>query len=112
MSASAKTTFGDLPPSSITTGTTFSAAIFATATPTSTDPVKVSWLMPGWLASATPASLPMPGTTLRAPGGRPHARPISPRRRAVMGASLEGFTTTAQPAASAGATPRLPIWMG
>jgi hypothetical protein len=41
-SASANTMFGDLPPSSMTTGTTLSAAIFATATPTSTDPVNVS----------------------------------------------------------------------
>ena len=49
---------------------------------------------------------------LRAPGGRPHSMPISPRRSAVIGASLEGFITTAQPAASAGATPRLPIWIG
>ena len=41
-SASAKTMFGDLPPSSITTGTTLSAAILATAMPTSTEPVNVS----------------------------------------------------------------------
>ena len=41
-SASANTMFGDLPPSSMTTGTTLSAAIFATAMPTDTDPVKVS----------------------------------------------------------------------
>ena len=41
-SASAKTMFGDLPPSSITTGTTLSAAILATPMPTSTEPVNVS----------------------------------------------------------------------
>ena len=41
-SASANTMFGDLPPSSMTTGTTFSAASLATWTPTSTEPVNVS----------------------------------------------------------------------
>jgi hypothetical protein len=63
----------------------------------------------GWLASATPASDPLPGITFNTPGGRPHARAISPRRSAVIGASLDGFNTTVQPAASAGATPRAPI---
>src|SRR5262249_49081180 len=99
----------DLPPSSMTTGTTFSAANFATCTPTSTDPVNVSWLICGWLARATPASDPVPGTTFRTPGGNPHARPISPSRSAVIGASLDGLSTTGHQAESAGATPGAPI---
>ena len=68
--------------------------------------------MSGWLASAAPASDPVPGTTFSTPGGRPHASAISPRRSAVIGASLDGFSTTVHPAASAGATPRAPIWIG
>lgn len=39
-----------------------------------------------------------------APGGRPAALAIPPSSRAVIGVASEGFSTTVQPAARAGAT--------
>jgi len=56
--------------------------------------------------------LPRPVTTLRTPAGSPHSCAISANLRSVNGASLEGFTTTELPAASAGAIVRLPIHSG
>src|SRR5437660_1005935 len=53
---------------------------------------------------AESAVAPGPGTTFRAPGGRPAASAISPSSRAVRGVSWAGLSTTVHPAASAGAT--------
>jgi hypothetical protein len=111
-SASANSTFGDFPPSSSVTGTWLSAAARLTSVPTSGDPVNARWSMPGWAASAAPASSPSPGTTFSTPGGRPASRASSPKRIAVSGASSAGFSTQQLPVASAGATVRAEICIG
>ena len=43
---------------------------------------------------------------------RDTGKPLRQARADVQVASLDGFNTTAQPAANAGATPRAPIWIG
>ena len=81
------------------------AAAWATLMPVATEPVNVTWSMPGCPASAAPVS-PSPGTTFSTPGGRPHSSAILPISSGVSGASGDGLSTTVQPAASAGALPR------
>ncbi len=54
--------------------------------------------------STSPISLAGPQTTLSHPGGRPASVSSSARRRADSGVWEAGFSTTAHPAASAGAT--------
>ena len=71
--------------------------------PTSVEPVKAILSTSGCRTSAAPAAVPMPGTTLSAPGGRPASTTRSPSSRAVSGVSCAGFKTTVHPAASAGA---------
>ncbi len=110
-SASAKTMNGDLPPSSVTEGTTLAAAAWATLMPVGTEPVKVTWSMPGCPARAAPVPA-SPGTTFSTPGGSPHSSAIRPTSSGVRGASGEGLSTTVQPAASAGAEPRAVFWSG
>ena len=56
--ASAKTTPADLPPNSITHGTTCSTAAFIIDCPVATDPVKTIWSISLWAANATPVSWP------------------------------------------------------
>src|SRR6218665_2953745 len=69
-SQSARTTSGDLPPSSSSTRVTLSAAARMTRCPVATEPVKVMWPMPGCATSAAPAAAPVPVTTLSTPAGR------------------------------------------
>ena len=70
-SASPNTRWADLPPSSSVTGATRLAAAPAIRRPTSVEPTKLRWSMPGWAASAAPASGPSPVTTLITPAGKP-----------------------------------------
>ena len=72
------------------------------ARPVGVEPVKLILSMPGCAVSAAPAS-PPPHTTLSAPAGRPASAASAARRNAVSGVSGAGFSTTVQPAASAGA---------
>ena len=58
----------------------------------------------GWVASASPSSGPSPVRQVTSPGGRPARSARSQSAQAARGASWAGFTTTAQPAASAGAS--------
>ena len=58
----------------------------------------------GWLAIASPTTGPTPVTRLKTPFGSPASWMISARMNALIGATSLGFTTTVQPAASAGAT--------
>jgi hypothetical protein len=46
----------------------------------------------------------LPGTTFSQPGGSPASSQIAASRRALTGVWLAGLSTTAQPAASAGAS--------
>ena len=103
-SASAKATNGDLPPSSSEVGVRLAAAACATSLPVGTLPVNAMRSTPGCAVSAAPASSPIPCTTLNAPSGRPASFAMSASIDAVSGAHSGGFSTTALPAASAGAT--------
>ncbi len=57
-SASAKTTFGDLPPSSSETRALRSAAARAIALPVDVEPVNAILSTPGWLTRAIPVGSP------------------------------------------------------
>jgi hypothetical protein len=103
-SASANTTFGDLPPSSRLTWARCVAAALITREPTAVEPVNATLSTPGCSASGAPASAPKPVTTLNTPGGKP-ASSISLANSSVeAGACSAGLTTNVQPAASAGAS--------
>jgi hypothetical protein len=71
--------------------------------PTSVEPVKLILSTIGCVTSASPATEPLPGTTLSTPGGRPASSPSSAMRTAVSGVSIAGLITMVFPAASAGA---------
>ena len=58
----------------------------------------------GCAAIASPTTGPTPLTRLKTPGGRPTSSITSARMKALIGATSLGFSTTVQPAASAGAT--------
>lgn len=70
--------------------------------PVAVEPVKPSLFTSGCSASALPAS-PRPVTMLITPAGKPASTISSPSRTATSEASSEGFSTTVQPTASAGA---------
>ena len=72
--------------------------------PTSVEPVNAILSTPGCRTSAAPAVDPGPGTTFRAPAGKPASMASSPSISAVSGVSCAGFRTTVHPAARAGAT--------
>src|SRR2546430_13736617 len=95
---------GLLPPSPSGTRFTVPAGSRWITWPTAVDPVKAILPTRGWRTSAAPAVAPGPGTTFRAPGGRPAAGAFPPTSRAVGGVSWAGLSTTVHPAASAGAT--------
>ena len=103
-SASSRITFGDLPPSSSATGLTVAAASSETRLPALVEPVKETMSTPGWPATASPATGPVPLTRLKTPGGSPADSMISARMKAFSGTTSLGFSTTVQPAARAGAT--------
>jgi hypothetical protein len=56
--------------------------------------------------SAPPASSPVPQTTLSNPAGRPAPDAMRASASVVVDVNSDGLTTTALPAASAGAAPR------
>ncbi len=58
----------------------------------------------GCLTSASPASSPSPLTRLNTPSGKPASAKICAHRLAESGVNSAGFSTTVQPAASAGAS--------
>ena len=101
-SASAKTTFGLLPPSSRLIFFTFDAASRMISCPVIVSPVNATLPMPSCAAIDAPTVPPGPVTTLRTPGGMPASRASSPSRIAVNGDALAGLSTTVLPAASAG----------
>jgi hypothetical protein len=108
-SASSRMMLADLPPSSKETFFTFSAATCMTRLPALVDPVKETASTSGCAAMASPTTGPIPVTRLKTPGGRPTSSMTSARAKALSGATSEGFSTTVQPAARAGATLRA-IW--
>ena len=74
------------------------------ARPTAVDPVKATLSTPGWPARWAPTSSPTPVTTLRTPGGRPHASAIWAKRSIDSGVFSSGLRTMEFPAAKAGPT--------
>ena len=103
-SASSRMRFGDLPPSSWHTRLTVGAAARATSIPARVEPVKETRSIPPWAAMAAPTTGPSPSTRLKAPAGTPASCRMSATMWAEKGATSEGFSTTVQPAASAGAS--------
>lgn len=95
---------GDLPPSSSATRLTVSAEALVTATPARVEPVKDIMSMPGWRDIASPTVGPSPLTMLKTPAGKPASSIISANTIDDIGAISDGFSTTVQPAASAGTT--------
>ena len=87
-SASAKTTFGDLPPSSSETFLRLPAAAWTISLPTSVEPVNATLSTSGWPDSAAPAS-PKPVTMLTTPSGRPASQhqlaEVERRQRRLLG---------------------------
>ncbi len=84
-SASAKTMFGLLPPSSRLIFFTLPEASRMISWPVVVSPVKATLPTPGWAAMLAPAVPPGPVTTLRMPAGMPASRASSPSRIAVIG---------------------------
>jgi hypothetical protein len=105
VSASAKTMFGDLPPSSSSIGTSRRAHVSATFAPVAAEPTNVTWATPGCSTSAAPVS-PSPVATWNIPRGTPASSASCASRSGVMDASSDGLRMTALPAASAGAAQR------
>ncbi len=103
-SASANTTFADLPPSSSVTRLMVPAAASAIPRPTSVEPVNATFATSGCSTSRCPHTLPGPATTFRTPSGRPATSAIFSSSSAVSGVSSAGLSTIVLPAASAGAT--------
>ena len=71
--------------------------------PTPADPVKVMSFTRSSATRTSPISAAGPQTTLSQPGGRPASVSSSARKSDESGVWLAGLSTTAQPAASAGA---------
>ena len=101
-SASAKTMFGDLPPSSNVTSFSVSEALAAICLPVSVDPVKAILSTPACSTSAAPARRPKPGRMLTTPGGRSRSSISEANASADTGVSSAGLRTIALPPASAG----------
>ena len=101
-SASAKTTFADLPPSSSVTRLIVDAALRITICPTSVEPVNPIFATSGCSISRCPTTEPLPTTTFSTPSGIPASRASSPRRIVESGVSSAGLITIVLPQASAG----------
>src|SRR5215469_3369218 len=101
-SASAKKTFGDLPPSSSVTRFRVSAAPFTIIFPTAALPVKAILSTSACLTSAAPVTSPTPFTTFTTPGGNPASSNQFANSIAVSGVCSAGFSTQQHPAAIAG----------
>ena len=101
-----------LPPSSSVTRLTWAAAPAITRVPTSVDPVNTILRTSGWVTNRSPITEPLPGSTWNRSGSRPACTASSPRRSVVSGVHSAGLTSTALPAASAGANPHDAIVIG
>ena len=106
-SAPGSTRAADLPPSSSATRLMSPPAMAAMWRPARVEPVNDTMSTSGCRTSASPTSGPVPCTRLNTPAGRSACRIASARRKALVGPSSDGLSTTVQPASSAGAT--LPV---
>ncbi len=113
ISASSKIITGALPPNSIEVRLTVSAHCFIKSLPTCVEPVKVTFLTVGFEVISEPTvGASLVGNTLNSPGGKPALFANSTSANAESGVSAAGFSTMAQPTASAGATLRVIIALG
>ncbi len=103
-SASPKTMFGDLPPSSSVTRFSVSAPVRMMILPTSRDPVKATLSTFGLCTSGAPAVSPKPVSTWNTPRGSPASSRIAGSCRQVSGVCSGGLRMNVHPAASAGAS--------
>ncbi len=103
-SASGKTTWADLPPSSRVTRARCDVAPSATSMPVLVEPVNATLSTPGWRTSARPTAGPLPVITLKTPSGIPASVTSLASSSAVTGVWSLGLTTIVQPVASAGAS--------
>ena len=112
-SASSKIRNGALPPSSIETLRTVSAACAIRVLPTSVEPVNESFRSRGspMIGFETPPEDELV-ITFSTPGGRPHSSRIFARASIESGVFFAGFTTMVQPAATAGPIFLVPIAVG
>src|SRR6202166_3737970 len=106
ISASSNTTNGALPPSSSPSFFTPTEACWYKIFPTSVDPVKPTKRTAGCSHNTLPISDELPVKMLNTPFGTPAFSASATKASAVSGVSLAGFSTTVQPAASAGDTLR------
>ncbi len=111
-SASAKTTFADLPPSSSVTRLIVPAAAAITPRPTSVEPVNPILATPGCSTRRCPTTRPGPTSTFTTPSGIPASRASSASRKAESGVSSAGLSTTVFPQASAGPSFQLAMFRG
>ena len=110
-SASGRTMFGLLPPSSSVTRLSARPHLAPISRPTAVEPVNATLSTPGCSTSAAPVS-PSPVSTLSTPSGKPASSASSPSRSAVSGVCSAGLSTIVQPAASAGAIFQVAISSG
>ena len=104
---------GALPPSSSETFFTVDAHCAISCLPTSVDPVNENFFTSGFVVSSLPTRDDLvEGTTLNTPFGSPARCASSASASAESGVNCAGFTTTVQPAASAGPTLRVIIALG
>ena len=75
-----------------------------------TEPVNATRRTSVCVTRGVPASGPVPVTTLSTPSGRPASVASCASRNVDTEVNSDGFTTTALPTASAGATARL-VWL-
>ena len=112
-SASSKTRNGALPPSSIETLSTFSAACAISLRPTSVEPVKDSLRRRGSpMIGFEMSPDDEPVTTFSTPPGSPHSSSSFASASIDSGVCCAGLTTIVQPAATAGPILRVPIAFG
>src|ERR1700726_4430240 len=101
-SASAKTMFGFLPPSSSETFLNNGAHVSATFLPVTVPPVNEMVLIFGCAVIAAPTFGPVPCTTLSTPLGNPASSQISHNKNAVIGVNSLGLAIAVLPTAMAG----------
>jgi len=101
-SASSRITLADFPPSSSETFFTVFAASSATRRPAAVEPVNETMSTPGCVTIASPTTGPEPDRKLNTPRGSAVRLAISASMKHESGTTSLGFSTTVQPAASAG----------
>ena len=111
-SASSNTMNGALPPSSSESFLIVPAHCAISTLPIAVDPVNDSFRTTGFAVSSPPISAAGPVMTLKTPLGKPARSASSASASAENGVCDAGFSTTVQPAASAGPAFRVIIASG